>query len=97
MHIFWQVIYLLLWIFWALLIVRLVADLVQMFARSWAPRGVLLVLLEGVYTATDPPIKALRRIVPPIRLGGAAIDLSFLILFIVTWVVRDWIVLPLAQ
>ena len=36
-------------------------------------------LLEVVYSITDPPIKALRRVIPPLRLGNVALDLSFLI------------------
>jgi YggT family protein len=73
---------LLLYVFIALLWVRFVIDWVQVFARSWSPHGVLLVVLEAVYTATDPPIKALRRFIPPLRLGGFALDLSFLIVMI---------------
>jgi YggT family protein len=75
------VIYVALWVFIALLWVRFIVDWVQVFARSWSPRGPLLVVLEGAYSATDPPIKALRRVVPPLRLGSVALDLSFLIVF----------------
>jgi YggT family protein len=71
-----------LWVFIALLWVRFVVDWVQIFARQWTPRGVLLVGLEGVYSATDPPIKALRRVIPPLRLGSISLDLSFLIVMI---------------
>lgn len=76
------VLYLLLWLFFVLLIARLVLDYVQMFARSWHPRGVVLVVAEVIYTMTDPPLKALRRVIPPLRLGGIALDLSFLVLII---------------
>ena len=62
--------------FIVLLFVRLIVDWIQMFARSWTPRGPVLVILEGVYTVTDPPVKALRKVIPPLRLGGVAIDLS---------------------
>lgn len=64
--------------FIGLLFVRLVVDLVQMFARSWTPKGPVLVLLELVYTVTDPPIQAFRKIFKPLRIGGVALDLSFL-------------------
>ena len=57
------------WIFFFLLIARLVLDYVQMFARSWRPTGVVLVLAEVIYTITDPPLKALRRLIPPLRIG----------------------------
>ena len=75
-----------LWTFIALLWVRFVVDWVQVFARSWSPHGVLLVTLEGVYSTTDPPIKALRRVIPPLRIGSVALDLSFLIVMIAAYV-----------
>jgi YggT family protein len=77
-----QVLYGLLTAFIALLWIRFIVDWVQVFARSWTPRGVVLVLLEVVYSVTDPPIKALRRVIPPLRLGQVAIDLSFIIVLV---------------
>ena len=77
-----QVIYGALLLFIALLWIRFIVDWVQVFARRWEPRGVLVVVLEGVYTATDPPIKALRRVIPPLRIGSVALDLSFLIVMV---------------
>jgi YggT family protein len=77
-----------LWLFIVLLIVRLVVEWVQMFARSWQPHGPLLVVLEAVYTSTDPPLRAIRRIVPPLRLGGVQIDLSLMILLLICYVLR---------
>jgi YggT family protein len=76
------VIWLLLWLFFVLLIARLVLDYIQMFARSWRPTGVLLVAAEVIYTITDPPLKALRRLIPPLRLGSITLDLSFLVLVV---------------
>ncbi|MDQ1669062.1 MAG: YggT family protein [Actinomycetota bacterium] len=70
-------------IFFFLLIARLVLDYVQMFARSWRPRGVVLVIAEIVYTITDPPLRALRKVIPPLRLGGISLDLSFLVLIVI--------------
>ncbi|MBK6887597.1 MAG: YggT family protein [Tetrasphaera sp.] len=70
------------YLYFVVLIVRLVLDWVQVFARDWRPRGAVLVAAEGVYTVTDPPIKALRRVIPPVRLGAVAIDLSFLVLML---------------
>ncbi len=85
MQIVGQVIYGLLWFFIALLWIRFIVDWVQVFARSWSPQGPLLVLLEIVFSITDPPIKALRRVIPPLRLGNFALDLSFLIVLIVAY------------
>ena len=86
MYIVGQVIHGLLWFFIALLWVRFVVDWVQVFARSWTPHGVILVLLEVVYSITDPPIKVLRRLIPPLRLGNFALDLSFLIVLVLAYV-----------
>jgi len=66
-----------------LLIGRMIFETVQAFARQWRPSGVVLVVAEATYTATDPPLKFLRRFIPPLRLGTVAFDLSFTVLFIV--------------
>lgn len=77
-----QILALVLWIYWLILIARLVLDFVQIFARSWEPRGPLLLLAEFVYTLTDPPLKLLRRFIPPIRLGSVQFDIAFIIVII---------------
>ena len=77
-----QVIAAVLWLYWLVLIGRLVFDLVQIFARSWQPRGPILLLAEAIYSLTDPPLRLLRRFIPPLRLGGVQFDLAFLILII---------------
>ncbi len=77
-----QLLIIVLWLYFILLIGRLVLDYVQMFARSWRPSGPVLVVAEVIYTATDPPLRALRRVIPPLRLGSISLDLSFLVLLI---------------
>ena len=64
------------------LLARFILDWVQLLARSWRPQGAVAVLCEGIYTVTDPPLRLLRRIIPPLRLGGVQFDLAFLILII---------------
>lgn len=76
-------------VFFILLIARLVFDYVMMFARSWRPSGVAAVGLEVVYSVTDPPLKALRRIIPPLRLGNFSIDLGFMVLLFVVYVLMQ--------
>jgi YggT family protein len=73
-------------VYFFILIGRLVLDYVQMFARSWRPSGFVLVIAEFIYTLTDPPLKALRKVIPPLRLGGVALDLSFLVLILLVQV-----------
>ena len=86
MGIVFGLVYIALLFFFVALIVRLVFDWVQMFARSWRPRGVALVAAHAVYSITDRPLKLLRRLIPPLRLGGISLDLGFLLLFIVVTV-----------
>ena len=81
-----QVLILVLWLFLILLIARLVLDYVQMFARSWRPRGPMLVVAELIYTITDPPLRALRKVIPPLKIGSVSIDLSFLVLFVLVYI-----------
>jgi YggT family protein len=78
----WDLVAFVLWLFLMCLIVRLVLDWVQFFAREWRPRGALLVIAEAVYTVTDPPLRVLRRVIPPLTIGQVRIDLAFLILFV---------------
>ena len=72
-----------------LLILRLIIDYVMMFARNFRPSGIVAAALELAYTVTDPPLRALRRIIPPLRLGNFSIDLSFIVLFITAYVLID--------
>ncbi|HSZ45841.1 MAG TPA: YggT family protein [Streptosporangiaceae bacterium] len=73
-------------VYLVLLIGRMIFGWVQVYARSWSPSGVLLVIAEGVYTATDPPLRFLRRYIRPLRIGSLALDLSFMLLFLVVYV-----------
>jgi YggT family protein len=90
-----QILYTAVWIFIAFLWIRFIVDWVQVFARSWSPRGLLLVVLEAVYSVTDPPIKALRRVIPPLRIGNFALDLSFLIVMVVAYLLLRVIAMTL--
>jgi YggT family protein len=74
------------WIFLVLLLARLVFEYVFMFAREYKPAGVVLLVVEAVYTVTDPPLRLLRRFIPPLRIGQVAIDLSFMAVFLITYV-----------
>lgn len=76
------IIYIALTIFFIMMWARFILDLVRSFARQWRPRGLGLVLAEAVFVVTDPPIKAVRRVVPPLRIGGAAIDFAWSIVML---------------
>ena len=70
------------YLFFAALICRLVLDWIQVLAREWRPSGPVLVLAEAIYTVTDPPLKFLRRLIPPLSLGTVRLDLAFLVLMV---------------
>ena len=78
----------LLWIALVLLIARFVLDWVQMLARNWRPRGLVAVLCEGLYSITDPPLRAVRNVIPPLRLGAVMLDLSPMILIIAIYILQ---------
>ncbi len=78
--------YYLLFLFWLLLTARIVVELVRAFARDWVPAGGVVVALETIYTVTDPPVRALRRVVRPVRIGGVALDLSIMVLLLVVFI-----------
>ncbi|ACZ30321.1 protein of unknown function YGGT [Xylanimonas cellulosilytica DSM 15894] len=78
-----NVIGLVLWLYLLCLVARMVLDWVQYFARDWRPTGAVLVIAEVVYTLTDPPLRAVRRIIPPLRIGNIALDLGFMLVFFV--------------
>ena len=89
MHVVAAVAVYVVWAFLALLFVRFIIDWVMVFARNWRPSGVVAAVLELAYSATDPPLRLLRRLIPPLRLGSFALDIAFLLLFIVCYVLID--------
>ena len=77
-----------------LLIGTMVISWIRAFARDWQPTGVVLVICESILTLTDPPLKFLRRYIPPLRIGTVALDLSFMVLFVVVLILLE-VVVPL--
>ncbi|MEQ3552270.1 YggT family protein [Pseudonocardia nematodicida] len=80
------VIYYPLFFFWLLLAARIVVEMTRSFARQWRPAGTGAVALEVVFTMTDPPVKALRRVIPVVRIGGVGLDLSIMVLLLVVFI-----------
>lgn len=65
-----------------LLIARVIVDTIRNFKRDWRPRGFLLIVVETIYSITDPPMRFIGRFVPPLRIGMVAFDLAFIVLFL---------------
>ena len=79
-------------VFIFVLFARLILDYVFMFARSWTPRGPILLLIEAIFSITDPPLRLVRRFIPPLRIGTVALDLGFLVLLIAAQVLRGFVI-----
>ena len=90
-----QVAYLLLYVVYLTLISRFVMGYVLQFGRRWQPGRGAAATMEILWTVTDPPLKALRRVIPPLRLGTVSLDLSSLVLLVILFVLMDFVVRPL--
>jgi YggT family protein len=86
---FWQIVSSVLLVFLILLFARFVVDWVMVLARSWRPQGLVAAGLEVVYTTTDPPLKAVRKVIPPLNLGTVRLDLGFMVLLIAVFILRS--------
>ena len=73
----------------AVLVIRVVFDFVQLFQPNWMPRGIVLLIARAVYILTDPPLRFLARYIPPLRLGGLALDVGFIVLYFAVVLVRS--------
>ena len=90
-----QAAYLVLYFFWLILLGRFVMGWVLAFGRRWHPRRGAAATLEAVWSVTDPPLKALRRVIPPLPLGTVTIDLSAIVLLLILYVLMRVVVGPL--
>ncbi|MGF1648268.1 MAG: YggT family protein [Kineosporiaceae bacterium] len=90
MSLVFQVIAGLLFVFLVLLFARVVVSLITVLARDWRPSGPLVVVLEGVFSLTDPPVRAVRRVIPPLTLGSIRLDLGFMVVFFVTYIAYNF-------
>ena len=64
------------------LFARIIIDYVRMFKRDWRPSPFISSIFEVIFSITDPPMKFVQRFVPPLRVGGVALDLSFIVILI---------------
>ena len=85
MALFFSILGFALFVFWLLLIARVVVEFIRSFSRDWHPRGLTVVVLEVIMTMTDPPVKLLRRIIPQLTIGAVRFDLSIMVLLLVAF------------
>ena len=86
MALFFSILGFALFVFWLLLIARVVVEFIRSFSRDWHPRGVTVVVLEVIMTLTDPPVRLLRRIIPQLTIGAVRFDLSIMVLLLVAFI-----------
>ena len=89
MALFWQIVSSVLLVFLVLLFARFVVDWVMVLARSWRPQGLVAAGLGGVYSTTDPPLKAGRKVIPPLNLGTVRLGLRVMVLLIAVLILRN--------
>lgn len=79
----------LLLVFLLVLFGRMILSWVPVLVRDWEPRGPLLVVAEVIYSVTDPPLRVLRKVLRPVRIGNMMLDLAFIALFILVSLLRQ--------
>ena len=75
-----------LFLFWLLLIARIVVEFIRSFSRDWHPRGATVVILETIMTITDPPVNLLRRVIPQLTIGSVRLDFSIMVLLLLAFI-----------
>lgn len=86
------ILYMVLQVYIYILLGRMIISWIPMFAPQWRPKGIIASLFEIVYTLTDPPIKALRKVIPPLHLGGMSLDLAFMVVLVLIMVLQRLII-----
>ena len=97
LSIVFQILYLLFYIFLLVLLARFVLGAVLQYGRRWQPGRGASAALETVWSVTDPPLKALRRVIPPLRIGNVSLDLASIVLLVILWVLMRFVLINLIR
>ncbi len=76
-------------IFLLILFARMILSWVPVLVRDWEPHGPMLVVAEIIYSITDPPLRLLRKVLRPVRVGTMMLDLAFIGLTILVLILRQ--------
>ena len=90
MKLFFEILGFALFLFWLLLIARIVVEFIRSFSRDWHPRGATVVVLEVIMTATDPPVRLLRRVIPQLTIGSVRLDFSIMVLLLLAFLAMNF-------
>jgi len=97
LSIVFQILYLVVYVFFLTLLARFVLGAVLQYGRRWQPGRGAAATLESVWSVTDPPLKALRRVIPPLRIGTVSLDLASLVLLVILFVLLYFVLVPLVN
>ena len=97
LSILFQILYLIVYLFFLVLLARFVLSAVLQYGRRWQPGRGAAAALETVWTVTDPPLKALSRVIPPLRIGNVSLDLAFIVLLVILFVLMEFVLANLIQ
>ena len=90
MALFGAIIYALVGLYSLLVIVRIIIEMVQAFSKQFDPPHRFIMVAEPIFRMTDPPVNALRKLIPPLRLGGSGVglDVSVIVLFFILMLIQ---------
>ncbi|HEX5199512.1 YggT family protein [Paractinoplanes rhizophilus] len=91
LSILFQILYLIVYVFFLMMLARFILSAVLQYGRRWQPGRGASAALESVWTVTDPPLKALRRVIPPLRIGNVSLDLAFIVLLVILFVLMEFV------
>ena len=97
LSILFQILYLIVYLFFLVLLARFVLSAMLQYGRRWQPGRGAAAALETVWTVTDPPLKALRRVIPPLRIGNVSLDLASIVLLVILFVLMEFVLANLIQ
>lgn len=70
------------------LFIRMILDWAMVLMPRWYPRGVVASLIRVIYALTEPPLRWLRRYIPPLPMGRIQLDVSFMVLYFILIVIQ---------
>jgi len=87
---FGAIIYALVGLYSLLVIVRIIIEMVQAFSKQFDPPHWFIMVAEPIFRMTDPPVNALRKLIPPLKLGGSGVglDVSVIVLFFILMLIQ---------
>ena len=90
MALFGAILYALVGLYSLLVIVRIIVEMVEAFSKQFDPPHWFIMVAEPIFRMTDPPVNALRKLIPPLRLGGSGVglDVSVIVLFFILMLIQ---------